>query len=292
MSNDAFAVGFRAGLVKAAAASSLEDRVRDFQRHLRPGDIINTSPRKLRDIVSQVYKPISNLVQGTRYGHSAIYVGNGKIIEARIGEGVTEKPLAAAAAGNKMVAVRVRQATSDARRRAVAYARRNLGKDFSVGGLVTGGLAPTAVAGVISDGKRKAREKLDAFFCSQLVANAWHKVPFHADRGIGFTRPVDILKSEHVEHVAKLAMWRFLDKSRSQRHSAVVNALLLPTHFKEEKAQHTKAATRRRRRKIDFLRAGLMPSGMTPIGQQQEGPTPERVTLPAPTGAAPMSGGA
>lgn len=219
-------MGFRSGFVKAASSTSvtapggggagpvpclegfgkaIQERVHQeverLKRRLKPGDIINTNPRSPRG-PDRVFKGLSKFVQGTRFGHSALYDGQGHVIEAR-GHTVIRRPLHDLARCNELVAVSPKNVTREDRNRAVTWMRRHVGKDafkVTLPALAVHGLKPTPLARA----HERARQELDRVLCSSLIANAYAKIPFHPERAIADTRPVDLLKSEHVDVVGKV----------------------------------------------------------------------------------------
>lgn len=181
----------------------IASRVRALKAKLRPGDIINTNPRVVgfgNEDFDPVFKPVSILAQGTRFGHSAFYEGQGNVIEARAGMGVFRRPLAALAAKHQLVAVRP-EAGADERRDAITYMRQQLGKKFSETALVLRGLKPDFLSRVHVPGRKDIDDRR---FCSNLIANAYHRIPFNRERAIEDTRPVDILDSPRTQVVGQV----------------------------------------------------------------------------------------
>jgi uncharacterized protein YycO len=185
----------------SAASSALRKRVDALKKKLKPGDIISTDPRRPVG-VHRAFKALSSTVQGTRFGHSAMYVGNGAIVESR-DTAVIKRPLLDLARCNEFVVHRVENASPTQRQRAAAWMKKQVGKEgvrTTVGHLAYRGARPTALAGK-HEGKR---QKLDRIICSSLIANAYSRVPFNPDRAILNHRPNDIANSEHVTPVAQM----------------------------------------------------------------------------------------
>ena len=170
-----------------------------FRGKLRRGDILHTSPRS-KSIKGMAFRGAMQVVQGTSYGHAAIYIGSGDIIEARAG-GVIKRSLESLARHHKLMVTRVRGASRDEVDCAISYIKSQVGKPFSVRAMVTSGARPSILAG---SHKGKRRE-LDARICSNIIANAFYQRPFAEGRDIAHTRPVDIAQSSLVEEVAKFA---------------------------------------------------------------------------------------
>ena len=177
-----------------------EDALQNIKKKMRPGDILNTAPRSLDDILSKVYKPISRKVQGTDYGHSAIYEGRGRVIEARAGEPIKRVSLEDVARENRFKVLRLKKSSKKEKQDALHYARKSLGKPFSLSALTIGGLKPTSFSG----GHEKARQKLNDIFCSSLIANAYPQQAFNQKRQISDTRPSDILRSRLVKRIGEI----------------------------------------------------------------------------------------
>lgn len=205
--------------VENAQARRHVSKVSDLTKRLKPGDLLFSAPDSSRSkgVLGKVFKPLSRLVQGTDYGHTAIYAGNGKIIESRIGEGVQKKHLSKMTGSNNVIASRVK-ATPAERKKAVEYADSQIGKGYSLTQLVRAGLPSFR-------GKRKDdnAEESDKLFCSALVANAYAKKQF-SDKSRLATRPVEIMSSSQVKPIAALTRFnkekkssvlRILSKARS-----------------------------------------------------------------------------
>ena len=187
------------GTSRPRTRGDLTRRLAAIMAKMQPGDIVNTDPRLREGFGGRVYKPLSEFVQGTGYGHSAIYEGRGMVIEARSGFGVQRRRLADMAQCNKFVVIRPR-ASREQRQRALAYVRKQIGRPFSDPRLTVSGAKPT----FLSDRHQRQRQALTSVFCSNLIANAYDQVPFNPERTIDDTRPVDILKSKLVKRIGKL----------------------------------------------------------------------------------------
>lgn len=169
----------------------------DLTKKLKPGDLLFTAPdKKGYSLFSKIYKPISRSLQGTDFGHAAVYVGKGKIIDARMGREVKKIPLADLAKNNDIVAV-TPKATTAQRKKAVEYAHASLGKKFSLGGILR--------SATPFRGKRQgeAPEQSASLICSGLAANAYSDLKF-SDKSRLYTRPSEILTSKLVKPVGTL----------------------------------------------------------------------------------------
>jgi uncharacterized protein YycO len=170
--------------------------VSQLEASLELGDVLLAARKAKRGVIGHIFNPISKLVQGTGFGHAAIYVGDGQIIESRIGKKVQEVSLEDLASHSDILAVSP-PATARSRQRAVEYARSQVGKNYSVLDLIR--------AGTPFRGSRKGEspEKSESQICSALVANAYPRVKF-SKGSRSLTRPVEILKAPNVEPVALL----------------------------------------------------------------------------------------
>lgn len=181
-----------------------------LEARLRPGDIVITDPRDARG-PDRAFKWISRAVQGTRFGHSALYDGLGHVIEARA-DTVIRRPLVDVARCNKIMAVSPVGVSDLARATAVKRMTAHVGDDalrVTATSLVRHGMRPT----VLSDAHEGRKQRIENAICSSLIANAYHGVPFNAERRISDTRPVDLLHSGRTELVGKVACARAMARA-------------------------------------------------------------------------------
>lgn len=198
--------GFIDELLKIAEAEKVEKAMQhsvasvpELTKKLKPGDVLFTAPRrsKMRSAFGKyLFKPVSRMVQRTDYGHSSIYVGNGKVMEARIGEGTKARPIAEVAAKNNIVVMRPKVPPAE-RRQAVRFAKSQKGVPYSTKDLLST-LNPFR-------GHRKGRkpEEAKSHICSGLIANAYARRKF-SDAPRLTTKPVELMKSPHMKPVAAL----------------------------------------------------------------------------------------
>ncbi len=103
---------------------------------------------------------------GAVVSHARVYVGDGKVIEA-VAAGVVEQALDTAIADDTLtVAYRHPDMTSAAARKAIDWLKAQKGSAYTVAGALTA----ASPIGCRVIGPRSA-----AFFCSQLVAEAYHQ---------------------------------------------------------------------------------------------------------------------
>jgi len=150
---------------------------------------------------------------GSRFSHTALYVGNGEIIEA-IGQGVVRQPLARAMSDDTLVSVyrRIRMSTAQANM-VVRYAAMQIGKpydsagaagagatSFGRGGFITlfvSSIIPIVGYGLIAADINNRLNPEASFFCSELVALAFDHANVSLGSGAASTTPGDI-SSAHV----------------------------------------------------------------------------------------------
>jgi cell wall-associated NlpC family hydrolase len=152
---------------------------------------------------------------GSRFSHTALYAGNGEIIEA-IGEGVVRQSLTRAMRDDTLVCAYRRLRMSDAQAgQVIRYATMQIGKSYdelgAVGAGVTSGrgfvlsvfagaILPIAALGasVALAGDLINRLNPDrTFYCSELVALAFEKAGVPLGSGAASTTPEDVA-SAHV----------------------------------------------------------------------------------------------
>ena len=200
---DLMAVSFGLEMEKLSEVDKIElamkstvSSLAELRRKLRPGDIIFTAP--FRDKVQTTagryfFKPLSKAVQGTDYGHTAIYVGDGEIVESRIGEGTNKRTLDSVSLKNKIIAFRPKVSIED-RKAAVEYAEGQIGTPYSNASLFRAALPLRPAA-------NGNKEHVSKQICSALIADAYRGHSF-ADVAASVIRPIEILKSDLLEPVA------------------------------------------------------------------------------------------
>ena len=116
------------------------------------------------------------MVQGSMT-HTAMYVGDGKIVDIRLGEGVKLKSMAKAMRGKSYIALRPNVSLRK-RKKAAAFAKRQVGKDYDDVALMWTGLRkviPERVVGLIDRGDLSPPKNAKAYTCSNLVVAAYKK---------------------------------------------------------------------------------------------------------------------
>lgn len=181
------------------SASSSADTASKASKGLKPGDVlvVSTQENKSPGPVDRVFRWGTKAVQGG-LTHAAIYVGDNKIVEARIGEGVTTKHIDEALRDKSFVALRPNLAPST-RKNAAEFAKRQVGKDYSNVGLAmaaVGAFLPESAAKAIDTNVSKDQE---AWVCANLITAAYAKARLTTLRGI--LAPADLRTSPKMTHV-------------------------------------------------------------------------------------------
>ena len=152
----------------------------------------------------------------SRFSHSALYIGQGQIVEA-IGSGVTLQSLREAMSDDTLVSVyrRLHMAPEQAQQ-VVRYVRQHVGKLYdwggAMGGAVTSGsgfvlslfLSPIVTgAGIAADLYNRANPDA-AFYCSELVALAFESARLSLGNNAHSSLPADISRSHVLNYVGDL----------------------------------------------------------------------------------------
>lgn len=171
-----------------------------FEQKLEPGDILVTDNKpsaKQVGIRAKLEAALSPALQGSRYVHSAMYVGDGKIVESMPGEGVKEKSLDMPGYRSRMIALRPRLPEED-RTQAAQQVKSFVGQPYGYGALPKVFLADKSVA----LGERlKAHGKV----CSTIVSDAYgDRIKFNPNKPDDALMPKDLMQSRRTRIVARL----------------------------------------------------------------------------------------
>lgn len=187
------------------AAPVIEDR-KELEKILKPGDILYTRPRKIRGIGYRIFYAATKRYQGSPNTHVALYVGDGKVIDAAAwhkgkdsSTAVHKVPLKKFTDRYQFKVLRVDAPTS-VRREAAEYAEDQVGKPFNTRGMLRVVLPFQGKAGKED---RRRQEEADKFFCSELVVNAFHAVALAKNKKLKHVMPGDIAKSPLTKTVAE-----------------------------------------------------------------------------------------
>jgi len=174
-----------------------QDQIDALKKKLKPGDILVGGTRNPGLLGKFTGKVLSVFQGGTPFFHSAIYAGDGEVVDSRSGKGVHQTNLKDFVNRYKMRALRVDTKPS-VRAEAVDFAKKQIGKDYNLLGTLSQAFGPRK-----SNGKRE-REVADSLYCSELISNAYHTVALAKDRHIGDVRPVDLQKSTNTRIIGEL----------------------------------------------------------------------------------------
>lgn len=197
--------GFCDELLKIAETKKVED-VSDVKNKLRPGDILYTQPREIKKLYHKAFYALESRIQGSPYTHVGLYAGDGKVIDAGdwtkgqdSSMAVHEVPIKKFTDRYKYKVLRV-NATSKDKKDAVEYARRQIGKDFNIKGMLRLVLPFKGKAST----NREQKDAAESFFCSELVANAYGGLGIAKNKELHHIMPGDIYKSTLTKTVAEI----------------------------------------------------------------------------------------
>lgn len=168
----------------------------EAQGFLQPGDILLTRTKNKTSPLGSLFGKVLEKAQDSKFYHSAMYTGDGKVVHSRIGEGITEVPLDKFHDMYKYRVYRVK-GSDDERQQAANFARQMLAKGKPY---YTMGLLKTFTKGDPSAPGDRTRER-DKYICSSLVAAGYPNRVFNG-RALDHVRPVDLGRSDQTELVA------------------------------------------------------------------------------------------
>lgn len=192
--------GFSRELRKLAALEGLDTS------KLQRGDVLSISLGKRitkglpSKTVEEAFRRGTQAAQGT-YTHSAIYVGNDELVEARIGEGVRKKSLDSALSGLSFTVHRPKVKKSD-REEAASFAEKQVGKRYDSLALVStagGTLLPERAVRLIDRRIIPAPKGAKKYTCSNLVVAAYDKA--HLTSVGSLATPGDLRSSKKMKLV-------------------------------------------------------------------------------------------
>lgn len=194
---DVIAHGFRDELQKIAAEGTEGEDLSAWKEKLLPGDILLGYVRKPGVYAKAMNAINSHFQDGTKYPHAALYAGDGKVIDTHPVGGVHVDTLDQWGGEYAFRALRVKtdQAMRD---QAVDYAKEQIGKPYSSLHAIR-----MAFPAITKEKKRERQKDLKSCICSQVIANAYHEVPFAKKRPIDFVLPVDFQKSPHTKMIGE-----------------------------------------------------------------------------------------
>jgi len=182
---------------------------RNLTRSMKPGDIVmmsmdpakNDAKKGLAANLVRAYRKVAPTLQGDM-GHSALYVGNGKVVESRLREGVTLKTVAEATKDKDILVIRPDASEGD-KKSAVEFAKEQVGKKYDNRALAftsLGVMLPESVTRVMNKmflDTPRLEGTIDKWTCSNLVAAAYPKLALDSV-GVSMAAPVAFRNSEDV----------------------------------------------------------------------------------------------
>jgi len=182
--------------------------------------MLSASDLQIADILLSTGAASSSAViragTGSRYSHSALFIGDGQIVEA-ISQGVVKQTLEAAMDDDTLVGVyrRLEMHPTQAQR-VVQYVLQQIGKAYDHSGAAGSGIAcprgivigiflsPIVVYGGIGADLYNRANPEAAFFCSELVALAFRHARVPLGSLAASTTPGDIARSHVLNFVGHL----------------------------------------------------------------------------------------
>lgn len=167
---------------------------------LKPGDIVLMSPKPIQGgrgllpvAAARAFLAVSKDLQGDKT-HSAIYVGNGEVVEARMESGITKKKLTDALQGVSAAVVRPLVSAKERRDAAAkALQMHRAGLRYDLAGL---GRALFQELGVPTSEKKH----LDSVTCSTLISNSYQSRL--VDKPKDSVMPADFLRTDKTVMIA------------------------------------------------------------------------------------------
>jgi hypothetical protein len=192
-------VKMREPFAKAGSVQGLSSAVA-AKRTLEPGDILLTRAKDRSTLGKRLFAGALEAAQGTPYYHSAMYVGDGRVVHSRVGEGTVSLPLKKFHDMYDYRAYRVR-APGEVKQDAVSFMRKSLGRGYASEGLLAA-LVPSALVSEETPKEREAARNRDEFICSSLIAAAYPGKRF-GRKSVSSVRPVDFASSPSTKLVAE-----------------------------------------------------------------------------------------
>lgn len=185
---------------------------RELLKHLKPGDIFVSGPEPIKDkslgarVFGRLYQKGYKLLQGEA-AHTGVYVGDGKIIEARYPSGVRHRRLSSAL--SRMNAEFIRPDASTAERTSVANKLKEMATNkhdyaYASTPFFLKVVARLALPDGAFDDSHKEDLERNKVMCSNLVSSAYEGVvDFNANKPVGYITPKDIAESSAVKPIVR-----------------------------------------------------------------------------------------
>lgn len=164
--------------VPTTAPRLTPDQCAQVKQQLQPGDVILQS-----DDGYPGWQIAERVAVGADFTHVALYAGDGDVIDADSGVGVSRHDVDEILAAHRIAVVRPRYASEVDRSAAVAYAQRMVGRPFD------------AVFNTADDG---------AFYCAELVRNALASMPHPIALPVVKALGLDVVTPDAVRHIPEV----------------------------------------------------------------------------------------
>lgn len=190
------------------AAKAPEGELERMMKILKPGDILYTKPRDIKEhnLFSRAFYAVEKRIQGSDHTHVGLYAGDGKVVDAgSLGTrknsrlGIHEIPLKRYLDNYSFKVLRVNTSAKN-KRDAVQYAKDHVGKDFNIKGMLRLVLPFKSKS---PEGQRDRKAAAESFFCSELVANAYGGLNIAKEKNLKHIWPGDIHRSPLTKTVAE-----------------------------------------------------------------------------------------
>lgn len=194
-----------------------KERGRGYRNKLQPGDILSISTKSSPEVgtISRIFGTGSQAAQGS-FTHSGLYVGDGKIVESRIGEGVTLKPIREALRGLNFQVHRPKGVPKRDRREAAQFAVSQVGKDYDSTALAitsAGIMLPEWTNRLIDKKLLASPREGKKYTCSNLVSAAYHKAELTGSRTKKLVTPADLRASQKLKLIVEVKRKGFEEKT-------------------------------------------------------------------------------
>lgn len=171
---------------------------------LEPGDILLGHRRAKTGPSDWITASAIEAIQGTPYGHAAMYVGDGEVVHAHRTlpkPGVRRFPLEKFKELYDYKAYRVK-ADPEVRQEAADFITEAVGRGYSTAKMY-GSVIPRSAGPKHEEIAKRVKAQLSPeFMCSELIAAAYPTKVF-AGRSLESTKPADLAKSNHTKLVAE-----------------------------------------------------------------------------------------
>lgn len=196
-------------ILKIAQVAQVTSRA-GLESTMEPGDILLTTLAAPKGVKGAVFRGLSNIFQG-KYGHTALYAGNGRVYDTRFGQGSKLVSLSDAAKGKDVMVLRP-LVSDERKKKALAAAHRTLGAPYAGGGgMFTRMILSRALP--VSPSKKKAYKDIrDGLICSRMITRAYGDTSFGLKRHPEMVSPSEFLKMPGLRKIVEYTNRRSTDR--------------------------------------------------------------------------------